>query len=123
MGDDVKENGKRRGGCLKTFVIVLVTVLLLAAASVWVVKAYIFPSDFKPVELSADEDRELAAKLGHLEPEAIHVEGLELGELGEGQQGNDSVAPHGCLLLGVGGRCPTRWGERNHPLLTALCQE
>jgi len=64
------ENQKKRGGCLKTFGIVLVVGLLLVAASAWAVKTYVFPSNFKPVELSAAEDRQLAAKLGYLEPEA-----------------------------------------------------
>ena len=66
----MNENEKKRGGCLRTLVIALVALLLLAAASVWVVKAYVFPSDFKPVELSAEEEQALAAKLGYLEPEA-----------------------------------------------------
>jgi len=61
---------KKRGGCLRTLLIMLVTVVLAVVASVWVVKTYVFPSDFKPVELSADEERELAAKMGYLEPEA-----------------------------------------------------
>lgn len=61
---------KRRGGCLKTTLITLAVLLLLAVVSVWAVKAYVFPSDFKPVELSPKEEQALAAKLGYLEPEA-----------------------------------------------------
>ncbi|MBC8366107.1 arginine N-succinyltransferase [bacterium] len=63
------ETEKKRGGCLRTLGIVLVAVLLSVAASVWAVKTFVFPSNFKPVELSADEEKELAAKLGFLEPE------------------------------------------------------
>jgi len=64
------ETEKKRGGCLKTLGIVMVAVLLSVAASVWAVKTFVFPSNFKPVELSPDEEKELSAKLGYLEPEA-----------------------------------------------------
>jgi hypothetical protein len=64
------ESEKKHGGCLRTLGIVLVAVLLSVAASVWAVKTFVFPSDFKPVELSAKEEQELAEKLGYLEPEA-----------------------------------------------------
>ncbi len=67
---NMPENTKKRGGCLRTLGIVLVAVLLSVLASVWAVKTFVFPSNFKPVELSPDEERELAAKLGYLEPEA-----------------------------------------------------
>jgi hypothetical protein len=66
----MSDDSKKRGGCLRTLVIVLVAVLLSMFASVWAVKTFVFPSDFKPVELSASEEKELAAKLGYLEPEA-----------------------------------------------------
>ena len=66
----MSDNAKKRGGCLRTLGFVLLVVLLSVAASVWAVKTFVFPSDFEPVELSPDEERELAAKLGYLEPEA-----------------------------------------------------
>jgi hypothetical protein len=55
-----------RGGGLRgihVFWIVIATILLTVAATYWVVRTYIYARDFKPVELSAAEQRTLDAKL------------------------------------------------------------
>ena len=57
---------KRRSG-LHIFMIVLVTVLVTAAATLWIAKAYIFPTEFKPVTLSAREEQALETKLQRLD--------------------------------------------------------
>jgi len=56
----------RRSG-LKLLLIVLATVVVTAALTFWVVRAYIFPADFKPVELSEQEEQVLNAKLEKLD--------------------------------------------------------
>jgi hypothetical protein len=52
---------------LRTALIVLVTVLVTAGATLWVVKFYFFPSEFRPVRLSAREEQVLDDKLERLD--------------------------------------------------------
>jgi hypothetical protein len=52
---------------LHIFLIVLATILVTAALTFWVVRTYIFPSEFKPVELSASEEQVLTTKLERLD--------------------------------------------------------
>lgn len=61
----LSEPGKRSG--LKIFLIVLVTIIVTAALTFWVVRTYIFPAEFKPVELSASEEQVLTDKLERLD--------------------------------------------------------
>jgi hypothetical protein len=56
------EPDKRSSG-LKIFLIILVTVIVTAALTFWVVRSYIFPAEFKPVQLSASEEQVLTEKL------------------------------------------------------------
>jgi hypothetical protein len=58
----LNEPDKRSSG-LKIFLIILVTVLVTAALTFWVVRSYIFPAEFKPVQLSASEEQMLTEKL------------------------------------------------------------
>lgn len=43
--------------------IVLITILLTAAVTFWIVRSYIYPKDFEPVELNAKEQQTLDNKL------------------------------------------------------------
>ena len=61
---------RKRFGALQVLGIVLLVVVLTAAGTAWYVKTRLFPSEFRPVELSVSEERELAEKMGALEPEA-----------------------------------------------------
>lgn len=63
----------------RTAFIVLIAVLVTAALTYWIVRTYIFPSEFKPVELSAREEQVLDRKLERLE-------GLDAGSLSARQQ-------------------------------------
>jgi len=45
----------------------LLTVVLTTTATIWIVKTYIFPSEFRPVRLSAAEERVLDDKLDRFE--------------------------------------------------------
>ncbi|MGD8673460.1 MAG: hypothetical protein PVH86_09075, partial [Thiogranum sp.] len=47
----------------RVLLIVLVTVLVTLGGSYWVLKTYVFAREFKPVELSAKEERVLDSKL------------------------------------------------------------
>jgi len=95
----VPEQPHRRSGWT-IFLIILVTVVVTAALSYWIIRTYIFPAEFKPVELSQKEERVLEEKLerldtlqahggtgarregtgadsGHLEPEAYSEAGAD----------------------------------------------
>ena len=64
MTTDTTLNGPdKRSSGLKIFLIILVTVLVTAALTFWVVRSYIFPAEFKPVQLSASEEQMLTEKL------------------------------------------------------------
>lgn len=60
------EPGKNSSG-LKIFLIILVTIIVTAALTFWVVRTYIFPAEFKPVQLSASEEQVLTEKLERLD--------------------------------------------------------
>ena len=60
------EPGKSSSG-LKIFLIILVTIIVTAALTFWVVRTYIFPAEFKPVQLSASEEQVLTEKLERLD--------------------------------------------------------
>jgi hypothetical protein len=77
MVDQNVQNGSRRLGCLQVFGIVVVAVLITALATFFIVKAYLFPSAFKPVVLTPAEDKALSAKLEDLEPEPYSEKGLK----------------------------------------------
>ena len=61
-----EQKPEKKFGCLQVFGIVLLTVLVTAAITLWVAKIYIFPSQFKPVTLSAQEEQQLTVKLDNL---------------------------------------------------------
>lgn len=60
------EHGRRTSG-FRIFLIVLVTVLVTVGITLGIVKYYLFPSEFKPVQLSAAEEQVLDAKLNRLD--------------------------------------------------------
>lgn len=59
--------------------IVLGTILITAAVTFWAVRTYIYAKDFKPVELSVEEQHELNGKLRMLgyQPEPVVTESAE----------------------------------------------
>jgi len=63
------QNGPRlesRFDRLHVFLIVVIAVMLTAIVTCFLIKIYLFPSAFKPVELNAPEERALQAKLDRL---------------------------------------------------------
>lgn len=60
------ESGKKFG-CLQVVAIILVTILVTAVLTFWAAKTYIFPSQFTPVTLTAQEESLLSNKLEQLD--------------------------------------------------------
>ncbi|MCG6899344.1 MAG: arginine N-succinyltransferase [Gammaproteobacteria bacterium] len=73
MNTDVplNETGKRSSG-LNIFLIVLVTIIVTAVLTFWILRTYIFPAEFKPVELSAREEQVLEQKLERIDSIQSH---------------------------------------------------
>ncbi len=58
---------KRRMGCLSVIGLMLLTVVISVAVTVWVLNVYLFPKRFEPVELSSGEQQILQQKLSVFE--------------------------------------------------------
>ena len=58
-----QKNESNGRGCLKTTAIVLFTIVASVAITIWILTQYVFPRDFKPVELSEREQTTLEKKL------------------------------------------------------------
>ncbi len=66
MTDEIVNNTteqKKNGGCLRTLAIVLTTVVVSVAITVFVLNHYIFPKKFNSVELNSKEESVLNTKL------------------------------------------------------------
>ncbi|RLA22869.1 MAG: arginine N-succinyltransferase [Gammaproteobacteria bacterium] len=63
MSEEVVEENKENRGCLRTLGIMLATVVISVAVTVFVVTHYLFPKQFDPVELSQHEETVLNKKL------------------------------------------------------------
>lgn len=83
----------RRFDALHVSLLVLVAVLLTGIAAVWIVRTYIFPNEFKPVTLSAREERVLDAKLDRLETWSTGRRAARTGRRTETQTTDDTVPP------------------------------
>ncbi len=57
------EIAKKRFGCLQVIGLIIIAVVLTAGVTVFVVKTFFFPSEFKPVMLKASEKKVLGEKL------------------------------------------------------------
>jgi hypothetical protein len=66
--ENAMEQHRKRGlSGWHVFLIVLVTALITVAITFWVVRTWIFPSEFKPVELTVQEEQVLETKLERLD--------------------------------------------------------
>jgi hypothetical protein len=83
-------NPRRRFGWLHITLLLLATVVLTTIATVWIVKTYIFPAEFKPVTLSAKEEQVLSVKLERLEALAS---GRRYGRGTAAATNGDTLAP------------------------------
>ncbi len=57
----------KRFGCLQVFGLMLVVVIITAGSTILIFKTYFFPSEFKPVILSSNEEQVLTSKLEKLD--------------------------------------------------------
>jgi len=79
----------RRFGCLQVTGLLLIAIIATVLITIWVVKSYLFVSEFEPVTLDAEEEQALEAKLQRLDV-------LESGNGGirqEAGEGNKSLEP------------------------------
>ena len=60
---DSQFNKEKKGGCLRTLGIMLVTVIISVVATVFVINYYLFPKKFETVELNQQEETTLNTKL------------------------------------------------------------
>ena len=58
---------KRHLSGLQVLLVVLATIIVTAGVTWWVLRAYLFPAEFRPVELSVQEEQVLNAKLEQLD--------------------------------------------------------
>ena len=59
----MSENPEKKRGCLFIGTIMLLTIVISVAATIWILTQYIFPKRFDPVELSSSEQQQLDSKL------------------------------------------------------------
>ena len=60
-------SARKRYGCLQVFGLIALAVIISIGATIFVVKIYFFPSEFKPVDLNSKEEEVLAEKLETLD--------------------------------------------------------
>jgi len=63
LHNELEEEPDKKKGCLRTLGIMLITVLISIAASLFVVNYYLFPKKLDPVELNQKEETKLNQKL------------------------------------------------------------
>ena len=61
--DNVSPIEKNRGGCLKIGLLMIGVAIVTSLVTLWVAKVYLFPREFKPVQLSASEEKRLDLKI------------------------------------------------------------
>ena len=63
MEIDNPQGRDKKGGCLKIALIVICVACLTSVLTVWLAKLYLFPKEFKPVHLNAQEVQALDTKI------------------------------------------------------------
>lgn len=68
-GTEAPKEGKKASlGGMKLFLLVVAVIVATSVLTVWLMSVYLFPKQFKPVELSQRESKALSAKLESLDP-------------------------------------------------------
>ncbi len=83
-----RQPGEKRFGCLQVTILLLIGMALAAAMTFFVLKRYIFPSEFAPTTLNDQEERILEKKLDWLDKlgfKDVQVTDKEI-EIREGQE-------------------------------------
>ena len=63
---------KRHLSGMQIFLIVLATIVVTVGVTYWVLRTYIFPAEFSPVELTPKEEQVLNAKLERFDTLQAH---------------------------------------------------
>ena len=91
---DKRMDQKKQLGCLKVLGIILGTIIVTVLVTLWVVKTYIFPSEFKPVSLTNKEEVQLSRKIDQLD----RISGTDIdrkigisGDKGKADNHNESL--------------------------------
>lgn len=66
MTEPIPQSPPRRNP-LRLMLVILCTVVVTAAVTIWLVRVQVFPTEFRPVALSAEEESTLASKLNQIE--------------------------------------------------------
>ncbi|MGI9286342.1 MAG: arginine N-succinyltransferase [Pseudomonadales bacterium] len=80
------EGKKASLGGMKLFLLVVAVIIATSVLTVWLMSVYLFPKQFKPVELSQRESQALSAKLESLDPTTRRSSPVNAnGESGDGE--------------------------------------
>ncbi len=64
--DNQKSKNDKKIGCLQIALIVICAAVLTCVLTIWSAKVYLFPNEFKPVQLNAREEKLLNSKISDL---------------------------------------------------------
>ena len=67
---------EKRFGCLQVFGLIVVAVIITAGVTILIFKTYLFPSEFRPVNLTPREEQVLNSKLEKLDSIGVDVNSL-----------------------------------------------
>jgi hypothetical protein len=70
---------KKKGGCLKIGLIMVAVAVVTSIVTLWVAKVYLFPKEFKPVQLNAREEKALDSKIDALTSRSQQTKGQTRG--------------------------------------------
>ncbi len=87
--EQITHTDSRRFGCLQVTGLLLVAIIATVLITIWVVKSYLFVSEFEPVTLDAKEEQALEAKLQRLDV----LESSDTSTRQEIGGGEDSLEP------------------------------
>lgn len=84
-----QEPEKKGMGCLSVLGLMLLTVVISVAVTVWFVNWYLFPKRFEPVELSVGEQQVLEQKLERFEAFGLNEANVDAGTIAN----SDTLTP------------------------------
>ena len=86
------ERPEKRMGCFSVLGLMLITVLITVAVTVWVLNVYLFPKRFEPVELSVAEQQTLQQKLDVFEGWGLKKDTLNKAD-SSGEEASGTLQP------------------------------
>jgi hypothetical protein len=96
VATDTPQHAPRRSG-MRLFLIILATIIVTIGVTYWVLRTWVFPSEFTPVTLSIKEEQVLNRKLERLDSlQSANTRGYakaRQGKESQGDQGADYLEP------------------------------